>query len=155
MHPSTNGTAVNPEYFVGLLFSYFVRGGLRTKIKCMRKVQSKSENPQRWATVRKCHAYERLESLGYMCENWVRTNYSGFTVSWTVRKVTWFSISYKAHCVKRPWQNVSLLHTQELWFLFILCHKFCKFHFLYRWQILPKVRARKTVDLLFSLLQKS
>ena len=47
------------------IFVYFVRGGFRTKIKCMRKVQSKSENQQRSATVRKFHAYERLESPGY------------------------------------------------------------------------------------------
>ena len=60
------------------IFVYFVRGGFRTKLKCMRKVQSKSENPQRSATVRKFHAYERSESPGY--ENWVRTEYSGFTV---------------------------------------------------------------------------
>ena len=61
-----------------VIFVYFVRGGFRTKIKCMRKVQSKSENPQRSATVRKFHAYERSKSPGY--ENWVRTKYSGFTV---------------------------------------------------------------------------
>ena len=48
------------------------------KIKCMRKVKSKSENLQRPATVRKFHAYEMLESPGY--ENWVRTKYSGITV---------------------------------------------------------------------------
>ena len=59
-------------------FVYFVGSGLRRKIKCMWKVQSKSENPQRSATVGKFHAYERSESPGY--ENWVRTKYSGFTV---------------------------------------------------------------------------
>ena len=48
-----------------VIFVYFVRGGFRTKIKCMRKVQSKSENPQRSATVRKFHAYETSESPGY------------------------------------------------------------------------------------------
>ena len=47
-----------------VIFVYFVHGGFRTKIKCMRKVQSKSENPQRSATVQKSHAYERLESPG-------------------------------------------------------------------------------------------
>ena len=47
------------------IFVYFVRGGFRTKIKCMRKVQSKSEGTQRSATVRKFHAYERSESPGY------------------------------------------------------------------------------------------
>ena len=61
-----------------VIFVYFVRSGFRTKIKCTRKVQSKSENPQQSATVRKFHAYERLECPGY--ENWVRTKYSGFTV---------------------------------------------------------------------------
>ena len=48
-----------------VIFVYFVHGGFRTKIKCMRKVRSKSENPQRSATVRKFHAYERPESPGY------------------------------------------------------------------------------------------
>ena len=50
------------------IFVYFVRGGFRTKIKCMRNVQSKSENQQRSATVRKFHADVcnlRLESPGY------------------------------------------------------------------------------------------
>ena len=61
-----------------VIFVYFVRGGFCTKIKCMRKVQRKSENPQESATVWKFHAYERSESPGY--ENWVRTKYSGFTV---------------------------------------------------------------------------
>ena len=61
-----------------VIFVYFVRSGFCTKIKCMRKVQSKSENPQWSATVRKVHAYESSESPGY--ENWVRTKYSGFTV---------------------------------------------------------------------------
>ena len=48
-------------------FVYFVRGGFRTKIKCMRKVKSKSENPQRSATVRKFHAYETfwIDSNGF------------------------------------------------------------------------------------------
>ena len=40
------------------VFVYFKRGGFRTTIKCTRKVQSKSENPQRSATVRKLSAYE-------------------------------------------------------------------------------------------------
>ena len=62
-----------------VIFVYFVRGGFRTKIKCTQKVQSKSENPQRSATVRKFHVYERLESPRH--ENWVRTKYSGFTVN--------------------------------------------------------------------------
>ena len=48
-----------------VIFVYFVRGGFRTKIKCMRKGQSKSENRQRSATVRKFHAYERSENPGY------------------------------------------------------------------------------------------
>ena len=61
-----------------VIFVYFVRGSFRTKIKCMRKVQGKSENPQRSATVRKFHAYKSSERPGY--ENWVRTKYSGFTV---------------------------------------------------------------------------
>ena len=46
-------------------FVYFVRGGFRTKIKCMQKIQSKAETPQRSTTVRKFHAYERSESPGY------------------------------------------------------------------------------------------
>ena len=41
-----------------VIFVYFVHGGFRTKIKCMRTVQSKSENLQRSATVRKLSAYE-------------------------------------------------------------------------------------------------
>ena len=41
------------------IFVHFVRGGLRTKIKCILKIQSKSENPQRSVAVRKFHAYER------------------------------------------------------------------------------------------------
>ena len=61
-----------------VIFVYFVRGGFRTKIKCMRKALSKSENPHRSATVRKFYAYEKSESLGY--ENWMCTKYSGFTV---------------------------------------------------------------------------
>ena len=60
------------------IFVYFVHGGFRTKINCMRKVHSKSENPQRSVTVRNFHACEQSESPGY--ENWVRTKYSGFTV---------------------------------------------------------------------------
>ena len=61
-----------------VIFVYFVCCAFRTKIKCMRKVQSMPENLQRSATVRKFHACERSESPGY--ENWVRTKYSGFTV---------------------------------------------------------------------------
>ena len=41
------------------IFVYFVRGGFCTKIKCILKIQSKSENPQRLVAVRKFHAYER------------------------------------------------------------------------------------------------
>ena len=67
-----------------VIFVYSVRAAFRTKIKCMRKVQSMPENLQRSATVRKFHAYERLESPGHENghENWVRTKYSGFTVAW-------------------------------------------------------------------------
>ena len=36
-----------------VIFVYFICGGFCTKIKCMRKVQSKLENMQRSATVRK------------------------------------------------------------------------------------------------------
>ena len=61
-----------------VIFVYFVCGDFLTKIKGMRKVKSKSENPHQSATVRKFHAYERLEMPGY--ENWVHTKYSGFTV---------------------------------------------------------------------------
>ena len=61
-----------------VIFVYFVRGTFYTKIKCMWKVKSKSENPQRSVTVRKFHAYERSESPGY--KNWVRMKYSGLTV---------------------------------------------------------------------------
>ena len=53
---------VNPEYFVCIFtFVYFVRGGFRAKIRCIRNAKSKSENSQRSKTVRKFHAYERLE----------------------------------------------------------------------------------------------
>ena len=41
------------------IFVYFVHGGFRTKIKCILKIESKSENPQRPAAERKFHAYER------------------------------------------------------------------------------------------------
>ena len=41
------------------IFLYFVRGGFHTKIKCILKIQSKSENPWRSAAVLKFHAYER------------------------------------------------------------------------------------------------
>ena len=41
------------------IFVHFVRGGFRTKIKCILKIESKSENPQRSVVVRKFHAYER------------------------------------------------------------------------------------------------
>ena len=68
-----------------VIFVYFVRDSFRTKIKYMRKVQSKSENPQRSATVRKFHAYERSESPGY--ENWVRAKYSGFTAAEIIIKL--------------------------------------------------------------------
>ena len=54
----------NPEYFVRMfIFVYFVRGGFRTKIKCVRKLKSKSEhagNLQSPATVRKFHAYGKV-----------------------------------------------------------------------------------------------
>ena len=86
-----------------VIFIYFVRGGFHMKIKCMRKVQSNWEYPQRLATVRKFHAYERSESPGY--ENWVRTKYSGFTVqcytnlhvcgSWKIPNLPW-CMMYKA-----------------------------------------------------------
>ena len=65
-------------FHMHVIFVYFVCGGFRTKIKCMRKGQIKSENRQRSATARKFYAYERSESPGY--ENWVRTKYSGFTI---------------------------------------------------------------------------
>ena len=42
------------------IFVYFVRGSFRTKIKCIPKIQSESENPQRSAAVRNFHVYERL-----------------------------------------------------------------------------------------------
>ena len=81
-----------------VIFVYFVRGGFRTKIKCMRKLKSKSENLQRPATVRKFHAYERLESPGY--ENWVRTKYSGFTVLAVFFSTRLFGyvLLYLGHC---------------------------------------------------------
>ena len=41
------------------IFVYFVRSGFRTKIKCIPKIQSKSQNQQPSAAVRKFHAYER------------------------------------------------------------------------------------------------
>ena len=43
------------------IFVYLICGCFRLKIKWMWKVQSKSKNLQRPATVRKCHAYERSE----------------------------------------------------------------------------------------------
>ena len=43
------------------IFLYFVRGGLRTKIKCALKGRSKSENLQRSVPVQKLHVYERSE----------------------------------------------------------------------------------------------
>ena len=49
-----------------VIFKFFVCGGFRMKIKYMEKVQSKSGNKQRSATVRKFHACERTsESPGY------------------------------------------------------------------------------------------
>ena len=44
-----------------LIFVYFVRGVFRTKIICIEKVQSKSENPLPSVAVLKFHAYERSE----------------------------------------------------------------------------------------------
>ena len=41
------------------IFVYFVLRDFRMKIKCILKIQSKSENPQRSASVRKSHAHER------------------------------------------------------------------------------------------------
>ena len=41
-----------------VIFVYFVRGGFRTKTKCILNIQSKSENPQQLVAVRKFHAYE-------------------------------------------------------------------------------------------------
>ena len=40
------------------IFVYFVHSGFRTKIKCILKIQSTSENPQPSAAERKFHAYE-------------------------------------------------------------------------------------------------
>ena len=54
------------KFHMHVIFVYFVRGGFRTKIKCVRKVQSKLENPQWSATVRTFHAYERSESRGLL-----------------------------------------------------------------------------------------
>ena len=61
------------------IFVYFVHGGFCTKIKCILKIQSKSETPQRSAAVQKFMHTKGRGSLGY--ENLVRTKYSGFTVS--------------------------------------------------------------------------
>ena len=88
-----------------VIFVYFVHGGFRTKIKCMRKVQSRSENPQRSATVRKFHAYERSESPGY--ENWVRTKYSGFTVA----NISGSAVGHTAWSIGITWQSGILLIT--------------------------------------------
>ena len=41
------------------IFVYIIRGGFRTKKKCILKFQSKSENLQRSGAVRKFHAFER------------------------------------------------------------------------------------------------
>ena len=43
------------------IFVDFVRGSFHTKIKCVLKGQSKSENPQQSVSVRKFRAYERSE----------------------------------------------------------------------------------------------
>ena len=40
-------------FYMPFIFVYFVHSGFRTKIRCIRKVQSKSENPQRSVAVRK------------------------------------------------------------------------------------------------------
>ena len=46
---------------IHFIFVYFVPSGFRTKVLCVRKSQNKLENPQRSASVRKFHAYERSE----------------------------------------------------------------------------------------------
>ena len=46
-------------FHMHFIFVYFVHGGFCMKIKCILKLQSKSENLQRSASVRKFHAYER------------------------------------------------------------------------------------------------
>ena len=45
---------------IHVIFVYSVRGGFRTKIKCIRKVRSKWKNPQQSTAVRKFRVYERL-----------------------------------------------------------------------------------------------
>ena len=83
------------------IFVYFVRGGFRTKIKCTLKFQSKSENLQRSAAVRKFHANERSGSQGY--ENLVRTKYSGFTVQHLTCFFYWHLFSLLFHVNKVIW----------------------------------------------------
>ena len=46
--------------FAVFIFVYFVRGGFRPKIKCVLNLQSKAENPQRLAAVRKFYASEKV-----------------------------------------------------------------------------------------------
>ena len=64
-----------------VIFVYFVRGGFRTKIKSMQKVQSKAENLQRSVTVRKFHLYERSESPGYQ-------KMSAYEIFWIYSKLS-------------------------------------------------------------------
>ena len=61
----------HPEYFVYIFrtfscifFRNFVRADLRTTIKYIKKVQSKSENPKQSAAVPKFYAYKRSEVPG-------------------------------------------------------------------------------------------
>ena len=70
-------------FCVHVIFVYFVRGGFRTKIKCMQKVQSKSENPQRSATVRKFHTHEvgepRIRKLSAYEIFWIYSTHGAVT----------------------------------------------------------------------------
>ena len=67
-------------FHICIFFVCTVHGGFHLKIKCVLKVQSKSENPQRSAAVRKFHAYESSE-VPHIRNFSVCVKYSGFTVN--------------------------------------------------------------------------
>ena len=91
-----------------VILVYFVRGGFHTKLKCMRKVQSKSENPQRSVTVRTFHAYERSESPGY--KNWVRTKNSVLPIASGLQKK---KKKKKKKTQTQQWTSPKLLEASE------------------------------------------
>ena len=76
-----------------VIFVYFVRDGLRTKIVCIRKVQSKSENPHRSVTLRNFHACVRSESLGIR-------KFSAYEIFWIY---SMFQRAFKQKNIKGLW----------------------------------------------------